>query len=65
MKRNKRTEKVCHQDLSPLTERILAKMGSEGAVIRRRLEIFYQDRVDMDDAGGGERGGCESFGISK
>lgn len=42
MKRNKRTEKICQVDLSPLTERILAKMGSEGAKIRRRLQVLYQ-----------------------
>ena len=55
MKRNKRTDKVCHPDLSPLTERILGKMGPEGVAIRRRLEIFYQNRVEMDDAGALER----------
>jgi hypothetical protein len=65
MKRNKRTEKVCHQDLAPLTERISIKMGSEGAEIRRRLEIFYQNRVDTDDTGRVELEACESLGMSK
>lgn len=46
MKRNKRSEKVWHQDLTPLTERILAKMGPEGAEIRRRLQSFYQNHTD-------------------
>lgn len=56
MKRNKRTEKVCHTGMSPLTERILTKMGSEGAEIRQRLRIFYQTRVDP-----GERGTPEGY----
>ena len=46
MKRNKRTEKVGDQNLSPLTEKVLALMGSEGAAIRRRLQLFYQTRVE-------------------
>jgi hypothetical protein len=46
MKRNKRTEKICDQDLSPLTEKILAKMGLEGVTIRRRLQQFYQIRLE-------------------
>jgi len=49
MKRNKRTDKVCHQDLSPVTERILAKMGSEGLKIRRRLQTFYQERTELGE----------------
>jgi hypothetical protein len=44
MKRNKRTEKVVQPNLSRLTEDILARMGSEGAVIRRRLQLFYKSR---------------------
>lgn len=44
MKRNKRTEKVFKQTLTPLTERILTRMGPEGAAIRRRLWRFYQER---------------------
>jgi hypothetical protein len=32
-KRNKRTEIMAHEDLSPLTEEILARMGQEGANI--------------------------------
>ena len=43
-KRNKRTEVMAHEDLSPLTEEILAHMGPEGAVIRRRLKTFYRSR---------------------
>ncbi|MCX5892533.1 MAG: hypothetical protein NTW80_06095 [Deltaproteobacteria bacterium] len=42
MKRNKRTEKIGDQNLSPLTEKILAKMGSQGVAIRQRLQQFYQ-----------------------
>jgi hypothetical protein len=42
MKRNKRTEKIGNQNLSPLTEKVLANMGSEGVAIRRRLQLFYQ-----------------------
>ncbi len=49
MKRNKRTEKICDPGLNPLTERILTKMGLEGAAIRRRLQIFYQTRAEMGE----------------
>jgi len=45
MKRNKRTETMGHEDLSPLTEYILAQMGDEGADIRIRLKIFYRLRA--------------------
>lgn len=51
MKRNKRTEKISNQNLSPLTEKILAKMGSEGAAIRRRLQLFYQTRDESGEGG--------------
>jgi hypothetical protein len=44
MKRNKRTEIMGHQDLTPLTEYILAQMGDEGAEIRGRLKDFYHLR---------------------
>ena len=44
MKRNKRTETMGHQDLTPLTEYILAQMGDEGAEIRERLKKFYRRR---------------------
>jgi hypothetical protein len=44
MKRNRCTKKVAAQDLTPLTEHILAKMGSEGAAIRRRLRHFFKER---------------------
>ena len=49
MKRNKRTEKIFKQNLSSLTERILARMGPEGAAIRRRLWRFYQERHDPEE----------------
>ena len=51
MKRSKRTDKIGDQDLSPLTEKILAKMGSEGAAIRRRLQVFYQTRAEPGEGG--------------
>ena len=44
MKRNKRTETMGHQDLTPLTELILAQMGDEGAEIRKRLKNLYRRR---------------------
>jgi len=44
MKRNKRTETMGHQDLTPLTEYILAQMGDEGAEIRERLKKLYRHR---------------------
>jgi hypothetical protein len=49
MKRNKRTETLGHEDLTPLTELILAQMGDEGTEIRRRLISFYrrQSRHDL------------------
>ena len=49
MKRNKRTEKVFKQTLTPLTEQILDRMGPEGAEIRRRLWRFYQERRDPEE----------------
>ena len=45
MKRNKRTEIMGHEDLTPLTEYILAQMGDGGADIRERLKIFYRLRA--------------------
>jgi len=45
MKRNKRTETMGHEDLTPLTEYILAQMGEEGAEIRKRLKHFYRRRA--------------------
>jgi len=44
MKRNKRTTILAHECLTPLTEKILARMGLEGKAIRRRLLLFYQER---------------------
>jgi hypothetical protein len=45
MKRNKRTTILAHEDLAPLTEHILAKMGKEGLAIRKRLKSFYRNRT--------------------
>ena len=44
MKRNKRTETMGHEDLTPLTEFILAQMGDEGVEIRERLKNLYRRR---------------------
>jgi len=44
MKRNKRTTVLANEDLAPLTEHILAKMGKEGLAIRKRLKTFYRSR---------------------
>jgi hypothetical protein len=42
MKRNKRTTTLlAHEALTPLTEKILARMGPEGMAIRRRLLLHY------------------------
>ncbi len=49
MKRNKRTVVLAHEDLNPLTEHILATMGREGSVIRRRLKNFYRERARNRD----------------
>jgi hypothetical protein len=48
MKRNKRTEIMAHDDLAPLTEQILTKMGQEGEKIRKRLKKFYRNRNHQD-----------------
>ena len=45
MKRNKRTTILAHEDLTPLTEHILDKMGKEGLAIRKRLKSFYRTRA--------------------
>ncbi len=45
MKRNKRTTILAHEDLTPLTEHILTKMGKEGLAIRKRLKTFYRTRA--------------------
>jgi thermostable 8-oxoguanine DNA glycosylase len=44
MKRNKRTETMGHEDLTPLTEHILAQMCDEGVNIRERLKKLYRRR---------------------
>jgi len=44
MKRNKRTVNMGHEDLTPLTERILAQMGDDGVNIRERLKKLYRRR---------------------
>jgi hypothetical protein len=53
MKRNKRTEIMAHEELTPLTEQILAQLGQEGAAIRRRLKFFYRQRA-LDNRLGSE-----------
>jgi hypothetical protein len=50
MKRNKRTTVIAHEDLAPLTEHILAKMGKEGLAIRKRLKTFYRTRALSPEA---------------
>jgi hypothetical protein len=45
MKRNKRTTILANEDLTPLTEHILDKMGKEGLAIRKRLKSFYRTRA--------------------
>ena len=45
MKRNKKTVFLAHEELMPLTEHILANMGKEGNLIRRRLKSFYRERT--------------------
>jgi hypothetical protein len=45
MKRNKRTEVVAQERLTPLTDQILAKMGPEGTAISQRLRRFYRERA--------------------
>ncbi len=44
MKRNKCLDKAALKDLSPLTIRILARMGAKGAEIRRRLTNLCEGR---------------------
>jgi hypothetical protein len=48
MKRNKRTVIMGHEDLTPLTEHILAQMGDEGVDIRERLKNLYRRRYLKD-----------------
>jgi hypothetical protein len=45
VKRNKKTVILAHEELTPLTEHILARMGKEGSLIRTRLKSFYRDRA--------------------
>jgi hypothetical protein len=47
-KRNKRIECMATVELTPLTEQILAQMGQEGVIIRKRLKTFYRERVRED-----------------
>jgi hypothetical protein len=49
MKRNKRTTILANEDLTPLTEHILNKMGKEGLAIRKRLKTFYRIRALSSD----------------
>ena len=44
MKRNKRTVTMGHENLTPLTEHILAQMGDAGVDIRERLKRLYRRR---------------------
>ncbi len=44
MKRSKCSGKA---NLTPVTERILARMGAKGTEIRRRLQQFLQERQDQ------------------
>ena len=48
MKRNKRTVTMGHEDLTPLTEHILAQMGDDGVNIRERLMKLYRRRSLKD-----------------
>jgi hypothetical protein len=50
MKRNKRTEILAHDHLTPLTEHVLTQMGEAGNAIRRRLKRFYQARAMDNEA---------------
>ncbi len=45
MKRNKKTQVLAHEELTPLTEHILTNMGKEGSAIRERLKMFYRERA--------------------
>jgi hypothetical protein len=49
MKRNKRTIILAHEELTPLTEHILDKMGKEGSLIRKRLKSFYRERASLKE----------------
>jgi len=44
MTRNKRTVIMGHEDLTSLTEHILAQMGDDGVTIRERLKKLYRRR---------------------
>jgi hypothetical protein len=54
-KRNKRTEIKAHEQLTTLTEHILAQMGEEGRTIRKKLQLFYQRRAGQSHSGGAPR----------
>ncbi|MDI6852015.1 MAG: hypothetical protein QME75_00220 [Deltaproteobacteria bacterium] len=49
MKRNKKTIVLAHEELTPLTEYILANMGKEGNLIRKRLKSFYRERASLKE----------------
>lgn len=51
MKRNKRTTQVVQKPLAPLTEKILAGMGPEGAEIHQRLLHYVRQRTDQETRG--------------
>jgi len=48
MKRNKRTTLGAKISLAPLTEKILARMGPEGAVIHQRLLHYFQQQANPE-----------------
>jgi hypothetical protein len=54
MKRNKRTEIMAHEELTPFTEQVLAQLGPVGANIRRRLKNFYRQRARLNGRAGEE-----------
>jgi hypothetical protein len=45
MRRNKRTLARGHEDLAPLTERILQGMGPPGEALRRRLHDLFREQA--------------------
>jgi hypothetical protein len=51
MKRNRCLDRVFPKDLDPLTSRILAKMGSKGSEIRRRLHHLIAGRTPLSREG--------------
>jgi hypothetical protein len=54
MKRNRRTVVLGHEELTPLTEHILSRMGPAGSDIRKRLVRFYRERL-LENPGNTEK----------